>query len=338
MAYVNAFFGWMWRKKSFFAVVFASALLFFVLIFPFGDLSDAVTSVIARNTNSQVYLQMDDLALNVIPAPGVNATGVNADLMSFPTLSIKDLVLRPAYLSIIFSPLKLIKAARGDMESGMYMAVLALAHVRAGGILGGNVDLDLSPEKASQGAVTTQADVEIDKLDLARAGDWAALPVKIKGKLSADLGLRLNTAMQEQPEGEFSVKVASFELPAGPVMTQMGPINLPTIGMKNVLFRGRLINGNLMLEEGSFGQPGEPAHGRVKGQIALRVVPGAGAQIGQYNLTVDLNLTSAFEKELGFAFILDSYKTPAPGGNRYLMRIQGTDFVNPPLITRVSSF
>ncbi len=84
----------------------------------------------------------------------MNATGVNADLLTFPTLSIQDLVLRPAYLSLIFSPLKLINAARGDLEAAMYMATLALAHVRADGLLGGNIDLDLSPQKVEQGSLT----------------------------------------------------------------------------------------------------------------------------------------------------------------------------------------
>jgi|GEM_PF-1338364 len=342
MAYVNAAFGWLWRKKGFFSLVLLSAVLFFVLIFPFGDLSDAVTSVIARNTNNQVYLQFDDLELSVIPAPAAAATGVNADLLAFPTLSIKYLKLRPAYLSLLMSPLKLVKAARGDLESAMYAAVLALAHVRADGILGGDVDLDLSPEKAEQGAVTTHADIEIDQLDLNRLQEWSALPLKMTGKLSADLGLRLNTAMHEQPEGEFSVKIAKFTLPAGPLMTQMGPINLPTVSMNNVLFRGRLVGGKLILEDGTFGQAGEAAHGRVKGDLALRLMPTGGGQIvpqmGQYNFTVDLNMTNNFEKELGFAFLLESYKTPVQGGNRYLMRIQGNDFLNPPVITRVSSF
>lgn len=341
MGLINSGFGWLWRKKAFFALVSASALLFFIFVFPFGDLSDAVTSQIARNTNNQIYLQFEDLELSVIPAPAVAATGVSADLLTLPTLNVQFLKLRPAYLSLLFSPLKLIKAVRGDLESAMYTAVLALAHVRADGILGGDIDLDLSPEKAEQGAITTRADIEIDELDLNRLQEWSALPVKLQGKLSADLELRVNTSMQEQPEGEFSVKVSKFTLPAGPVMTAMGPINLPTISMNNVLFRGRLVNGNLMLEEGTFGQAGEPAHGRVKGQLAMRIQNMGGQmvpQMGQYNLTVDLNLTSNFEKELGFAFLLDSYKTPVQGGNRYLMRIQGTDFMNPPLITRVSSF
>lgn len=342
MKYVNTFFGWMWRRKGFFALVLASAVLFFVMIFPFGDLSDAVTSVIARNSNNQVYLQFDDLDLSVIPAPAVAATGVNADLLSFPTLSINFLKLRPAYLSLLFSPLKLVKAARGDMESAMYAGVLALAHVRADGIMGGDVNLDLSPEKAEQGALTTRADIEIDQLDLNKLQEWSALPVKLQGKISADLGLKVNTAMQEQPEGEFSVKVAKFVLPAGPVMTAMGPINLPTVSMANVLFRGRLAGGKLTLEEGTYGQKGEPAFGRIKGEMAMRFIPSGGGQvvpaIGNYNLTVDLNLTTNFEKELGFAFLLENYKTPVQGGNRYLMRIQGTDFMNPPVITRVSTF
>ncbi len=342
MAYVNAFFGWMWRKKGFFALVLASAVLFLVLIFPFGDLSDAVTSVIARNSNNAVYLQFDDLDLSVIPAPAVAATGVSADLLTLPTLTIQYLKLRPAYLSMLFSPLKLFKAARGDMESAMYAGVLALAHVRADGILGGDVNLDLSPEKAEQGALTTRADIEVDELDLNRLQEWSALPVKLQGKLSADVGLKVNTSMQEQPEGEFTLKVAKFVLPSGPVNTMAGPINLPTVSMANVLFRGRLVGGRLLLEEGTFGQKGEPVHGRIKGEMAVRFIPAGNGQvtpaIGNYNLTADLNMTTMFEKELGFAFLLDNYKTPGQGGNRYLMRIQGTDFYNPPAITRVSNF
>ncbi len=67
MRFINGFFGWMWRRKTFFGLVLLSALLFFVFIFPFGDLSDALTSTIARNTNNQVYVSMDDLSLSVIP-------------------------------------------------------------------------------------------------------------------------------------------------------------------------------------------------------------------------------------------------------------------------------
>lgn len=341
MSYVNAFFGWMWRKKGFFAVVLLSTLMFIVLIFPFSDLSDAVTSLIARNSNNQVYLQFDELELSVIPAPSVAASGVSADLATLPTLSVQYLKLRPAYLSLLFSPLKIYKAVRGDVESGMYVVALALAHVRADKILGGDLDLDLSPQKAEQGAVTTQADIEIDKLDLNRLQEWSQLPVKMQGRLSAEMGLKINTALQEQPEGEFSVSIKTFTLPASPITTPMGPITLPNIIMDNVNFRGRLVNGTLILEDGVFGKAGEPVHGRVKGQMGLRFQPAGGGQItpvfSKFDITLDLNMTSAFEKELGFAFILDKYKTPVPGGNRYLMKIAGFDFASPQ-ITPVSTF
>jgi type II secretion system protein N len=347
MKYVNAFFGWMWRKKAFFATALASAVLFFAWMFPFTDLSDALTSAIARGSNNAVYAQFDQLNLNIVPLVSVSATGVSADLMNLPTLNFKYLNLRPAWFSLMFSPLKVIKAARGDMEAQTYAAVLALSHVRLNGIFGGDVSLDLSPDKVENGALTASTSLELDSLDLSEVQNWASLPVKMKGKANAELSFKVDSTMQSQPEGEFSMNVKKFSLPASTVMIPMGeganmPVNLPTLTLANVVFKGRLVGGNLIIEEGQFGASGDPVYGRLKGQMGIRFMNMGGQvvpQIGSYNFTVDMNSTKAVEKDIGIAFLLfDQAKTPTAAGSHYLFRAQGQGLGGVPSITRLSSF
>lgn len=342
MKYVQMFFGWVWARKAFFATAFASALLFFVWLFPFSDLSDAVTSAIARGSNNQLYVQFKSLDINLLPMVAASAEGVAADIGNLPTLEVEYLKVRPSWLYLVLSPVKLVKAIRGDMEAQMYTALLALSHVRADGMLGGDFSMDLAPDKVENGVVTTRTSVDVENLDLNKLQSWAELPVKMKGKMDAEMQMKVNAAMQEQPEGEFLVKVAKFALPSSTVPTPMGPINLPTLSLENVLLRGRLVGGKLIVEEGTFGQPKDPIHGRLKGQIAVRFLPGQGPQMGAYDFTVDLNSSAAIEKELGIAFILfQNAKTPTASGARYLFRAmgQGVGVEYPmPSITRANSF
>lgn len=348
MGYINAFFGWMWRRRSFFLTTIVAALFFFAWLFPFSDLSDAVTTAIARGTGNQVYVQFNSLDIEILPIVAASASGVAADLATLPTLAVEYLKIRPAWFSMLFSPIKLFKAARGDMEAQTYAAVLALSHVRADGILGGDVSVDLSPASVTNGSVSLNTDLEIEELDLNQLQDWAELPVKLKGKASADISMKINPSMSEQPEGEFSLKVSKFSLPASTVMIPMGegasmPMNLPTLTLANVVFRGRLVAGNLVLEEGTFGQASDPVHGRIKGQMDIRIQPVGPGQfvpiLGNYNLTVDLSATKAIEKEIGIAFLLfESAKTPTSSGSRYIFRAQGQGMGGVPSITKLGSF
>ena len=56
------------HKLKIFTVVF-SALLFFVMLFPFDDLSDLVTEKVAVATNNQVFLTFERLNLSLFPGP-----------------------------------------------------------------------------------------------------------------------------------------------------------------------------------------------------------------------------------------------------------------------------
>lgn len=346
MTYVNAIFGWLWRQRAFMLTTIVSALLFFVWIFPFSDLSIFVTTTVARATGNQVYLQFETMDLHLLPQPAVSATGVSVDT-GMPTLQAKWAKITPSLLSAVLNLPSLLQA-QGDPATSRALLTKFGVSVDAEDILGGDISLSLKPGKKSEaGNERSRVQLAVENLNLKAVQEWSDLSVKMQGQANLETDVLFTPSWQEQPEGDYLIQISRFNLPASTVMVPMGeasmPINLPTLTLANVTLRGRLVGGNLMIEEGSFGQASDPVHGRIKGQLGLRFQPMGNAVtpiLGSYNLTVDLNTNAAIQKELGFAFLLfDSAKTPASGGGaRYLFRAQGSGTANPPAITRLSSF
>lgn len=342
MNYFWAFLGWIWSKKYYFLLTLLSALIFFIWSFPFNDLSDLVTSVVARATGNQVYVQFGTLDLHFIPQPAVSATEVSIET-SLPPLEAKWAKITPSLIGALTSIPSFIKAASGDPEASRTLTSKLGGSIAAEGVLGGDVELDIKPGQRSR------VSLSIEKINLAEVQKWSDLSVKMQGQTSLETEMEVSPDMQEQPEGEFNLKISKFVMPATTVMVPMGeaslPVNLPTLTLANVVFKGKLQSGNLIIDEGTFGQNKDPLYGRIKGQMALRfqilgssIVPVP----GPYNLTVDLNTSQIVEKELGFAFLpLGSAKTPSAGGGaHYLFKAggQGIGMAYVPSITRINSF
>lgn len=349
MIYFWAFLGWLWSKKLFFAATFVSAILFFVLMFPFSDLSDVVTNTVSRATGGQVYLQLETLNFHVVPQPSISATGVSVET-SYPPLQASWAKFTPSLFSLLTSLPTMVSAARGDADAARALPSKIGMSFAAEGLLGGDVDVSLrSGSKTERGQERSRLSLSLDKINLAEVQKWSDLSMKLSGTLTAATDIQMTSDMSEQPEGEYDIRVAKFALPASTVMIPMGeanlPVNVPTITLQNVVLRGRLVGGNLMIEEGTFGQNKDPIFGRIKGSLGMRL-QAQGASVfpmfGSYNLTVDLNTTQLIEKDLGFAFLtLGNVKSPTPGGGaRYLFRAQGQGIgmAYVPNISRVSSF
>ena len=340
MNYINAAVGWLWRRKQFIAVAIGSALLFMIWFFPFSDLSQFVTTTIARATGNTVYVQFDSLNMHMLPTPSISATGVSVET-TLPAITAQWAKVTP-------SPFNLVRNLPSILK-GEPLALSDLSFsVDAEGLLGAEIGLSLSPAAASErGSERSRVQVMIEDLDLRELQTWADLPLKIQGQGNFETDLLVSPEMQDQPEGDYSVRIEKFNLPAGTVMMPMNgvsmPISLPALSLANVLLKGRMINGNLMIEEGTFGQSQDPLYGRIKGQIGLRLLPTGGGnvapQLGSYNLTVDISASRAIEKELNFVFLfLEAGKTPTSQGSRYLFRAQGAMMGASPQITRLSSF
>ena len=346
MNYFWGFLGWLWSKRKFFAITLASAVFFFIWSFPFGDLSDVVTSTISRATGGQVYLQFESMDLNLLPTPAVSATNINVNTAALPDLQAKWMKLSPSWMSLIFNVWSLKKAAGGDAEAAAKLQTRLGANIAAEGLLGADVELKIRPGSTSdQGADRSKVSLAVEKLNLAEFQKWSDLPVKMSGQANLDTSLQFTPGFSEQPEGDYDLRIQKFNMPAGTVMVPaegaVFPINLPTLTLQNVVLRGRLVGGKFIIEEGTFGNSKDLINGRIKGQIGLRLQP-MGAQVvpqlGQYNLTVDLNVANAVGKDLAVAFIIfDNAKTPTATGNHYLFSATGI-FGGAPMISRIGAY
>lgn len=341
--------GWIWSRKLFFAVVIASTFFFFILYFPFSDLSDVITNAVARATGNQVYVQFESLDLHIVPQPSISATQLSVET-GFPPLTAKWARISPNLLGAVFSLPTAIRAANGNEEAARALPTKVGATIAAEGLLGGDVELTMrSGTKSEQGRDRSRVSLTVEKLSLSEVGKWADLALRPSGDLNAETDLQMTPDLHEQPEGEYLLKINKFNLPPGTVMVPMGearlPVSIPAITLGNVLLKGRLVGGNLIIEEGVIGQNKDPLFGKIKGQLGLRLQPQGPAIVpvfGAYNLTVDLNTTAPIEKDLGFAFIMFSRaKVPSAGGGaRYQFRATGQgigmDYV--PSITPVGTF
>ena len=349
MSYFWAALGWLWSKRLFFAITFASALAFFALLFPFGDLSDVVTSAIARGTRGAVYVQFNSLALNFVPQPAVSATDVSVET-SLPPLKAKWAKITPSLFSALFSLPTLISAANGNPEAAASLSTKLGLSVAAEDLLGSNLALSFGPgSKSEQGNPRSRVTLAVEKLNLGEVQKWADLPMQMNGRAALSTDVQFAPDFKDQPDGEFTIKLDKFVLPASVVQVDMNgamlPVNLPALSLANVAFKGHLSRGTLTIDEGTFGRSPDAIFGRIKGSLGLSLVP-AGPSVnpvfGSYNLIVDMTTSAMIEKELSFAFImLGPGKSPAPGGGgHYLFRAtgQGIGMAYVPNIVRINTF
>lgn len=293
--------------------VFAS-LVFAVVIFPYDDLSDYVTTQISAATAQQVYVRFDSMDLDVLPAPGVHMEKVSVETPSFPRLEMAELTLAPSIRSLLsFRP-----------------GVAATAR----DFFGGDVFL-----RTKTGKVDGQQNVflESQELSLQKLSKFLKTPVPLKGRLRLNTQMDLDLTMASQPEGDIQLGLDEFQVVSANVPTQLGPINIPDVRISTVSVAGRLSDGRLIIEEAQLGKAGDDISGKVKGEVALRLESAGGtvrALPGAYNLDLDLVVSKGLSEKAGLLLLLlDSYKRADPAGHRYAVRLQGTNFASPPKVS-----
>ncbi|NJL26294.1 MAG: type II secretion system protein GspN [Calothrix sp. SM1_5_4] len=303
MNLIRAAMGWIWSQMPFFLALGLAALFFFVWSFPFSDLSDVATNAVAKATDNKVYVQFESLDIHLIPQPAVSATNLSVET-ALPPLQAKWAKVTPSLVSLITELPSLIKAARGDQAAAQAVSSRIGVSISAEEIFGGDIDLSIKPGSKSEGGKErSRVSLAIEKVNLAEVQKWSDLPMKMQGRADVHTNVQLSFNMQEQPEGEYEIRISKFALPASTIMVPMNganlPVNIPTVTLASVLLRGRLVGGNLIIEEGTFGQNKDPLFGRIKGSLGLRFQTMRSSItpiFGSYNLTVDLNTTAPIEK------------------------------------------
>ncbi len=348
MKYPGLLIALIWDNKLFVFLIGFFTVLFTVWLFPFNDLSDAVTSAVARQTNNQVYVQAGELNIHLLPQPAVSATDLKVET-ALPPIEAQWAKITPSLFSILFSLPTVIKAAMGNAEATRDLSSKIGMTINAEGVFGGEASVSVGAgKKGESGIARSRVSLSMEEINLKEIQRWADLSIQLQGRANFATDMQFSSDFQEQPEGDYELRLAKFVMPAGTVNVPMGeatfPINLPTLTLQNVVLKGRMSAGKFIIEEGMFGQSQDPIYGRIRGQLDVRILPQGGSLVpsfGQYDLTVDLTTSPEIQKDktLALAFApIDAAKVPSSsGGAKYTFKANGVLGAYPN-ITRIDSF
>lgn len=310
------------HQKKMVAVAFLSALFFFVLFFPYDDLSDLLTELIAKNSQNQIFVQFEDLGIGFLP-PSIKMKEVSVDTPLMPTLKAGSLHLAPSIAGFLaFSP-----GFSVSLEDFMK----------------GNVSLSYRAGKKINDNVQMQKVVaDLSGLDLKSLSRLSGLPVELEGQIFVDIDAQVDPNFVEQPDGEVQIKILKFRLPSSTVPTMLGPASLPNTELKGIDLKGYLKGGELTIDESRIGEKGDTIQGRFKGRMGLRLSRHGGQIVpnfSSYEFKIDLNLDRAAEKNFGvFLSFYDKYKTVTGTGSRYALKLSGPHFQAPPQAAPLGTF
>lgn len=301
-------------KGKFFLLIF-SALVFAVIIFPFDDLSDLISSQVSKGTQNRVYLQFENLDMSLIPQPGFKMENVYLETLQTPAISVNELTVTPSVRALL--------------------AKQPYGHVHAKGLLKGDVDLQVSKgPKTENGTDRQRIDVKAAKVSLYDVRELANLPVVLRGQMNLDTTALADLTFQEQPDVDINLTVQKFELPPASIETMMGPLTLPDLKLTSIELKGRLADGRFIIENGVIGKPGDELYGSIKGNMALSIVNRGGRfapQVGAYSFDIDLTTKQSFQQKAGlFLSFIESYKSPTADGAKYKFKLSATNPMMPP--------
>ena len=310
-----------YKGKAFLAIVFA--LIFFVMIFPYNDLSDFVSAKVATVTQNQVYLQFENLNLDLFPHPALAMDDVSVDLPQIQTLTTSHLAIAPSLSALIM------------LKLGF--------NLRAEDFLGGLLDLTVKPGgKTEQGSEKQSFALDFNQVKLDQLHDVLSLPIPLQGQANISTNMTVDPQWFEQPDGELDLTSKKLEIPASSIPTQMGPVQIPTFQFNQVQLKSRLSGGKLVIEDAILGKESDAFQGRIKGQMDIKMEkygPSLQPNIGAYEFRVDVTVKKSLEKDLNLLFVLvDRFRTPTSDGSRYQFIARGHGYGPPSFVPAAGSY
>lgn len=298
-------------------ILLLSAVIFAILLFPFNDLSDVISTKVAELSRNQLLLQFDNLRLGFFPSPEVSVDKVAVDVGHFPTVKMDSLTVSPS-ASVLWT-----RTPAGSLH--------------AKGLFRGDVEVSIeSGTKTESGVNRQKIALRAEKVSLQEIREIARLPVLLKGQVTLNSTAQADFAFQEQPDMDLVLSIDQFELPTSSVQTPMGPLTLPEIKLSAVTLKGKLSQGKFNIEEGLIGRDGDELRGVIKGGIGFQIQNQGGITpvIGAYNFDIDMTVKKAFQDKASlFLSFLDQHKIPTADGAQYKFRISANNTMSPPNIS-----
>ena len=219
------------------------ALVFFLLLFPTGDLGDLVSSKVSELSKNQVFLQFNNFSFNITP-PGVEFSEVFLETSFTPGISAEEISITPSIPGLISQK--------------------PYGSVKAKGLLNGNLYLSIKKGQSTEaGAERQRILLESENINLAALRELMKWSLAIEGKLSLNADGQGDLALSEQPEVDLNLDVLKFALPPATINTMMGPLTLPDMKLGQIHVKARLSNGKLNIESGEIGKKADDLHGKI---------------------------------------------------------------------------
>ena len=319
MNYIIRFFRFI--KNNFGKIVLTVLffIVFTIILFPLGDLSDFISSKVSTLTGNQVYLQLDKIHINPLTA-SIGMENVLLETKSIENLTIANLTAAPSILSLI-----------SKRPGGM---------LTAEGILSGNAVIKVSPSASKNKTDQPKSNVEInlEKISLKDLRRTFNLSLPISGSLNMNAQALVDLAFTEQPDGDLTATIQKFELAGGNINLQdMGSLNLPEIKFSNVDLKSKFQAGRFVIENIRLGTATDDLSGTVKGDVNI-VIQNMNGQIfpviNGYTLTVELVAKQSFKERASFFLsFIDRFQSVDPAGTRYKFKLVSMSPGAPPQMT-----
>lgn len=287
-------------------VTLISAVFFFILLFPFSDLSLFISDIIAKNTRNQVILQFEDLTLKFLPSPGFQMSQIVVNTPFVSGLKVEDMTLMPT-LSSLFG------------QFGMT--------AQLNGVMGGHLNVFVKIlEENDQGEPKLDTQIRTQNISIQEVLKNTPYNFNINGNLYLQGEGQWDLSFEGQPNFRLRTQTQNFQLQALSVPTPIGPFPLPALSVREILIRVNLTEGQLQVENLEVGRQGDDLVGQVNGFVDLQFRKGInGPQIlpGRYNLACRLTLQSNLEDQ--FKALIDiSNLARHKKDNTYSFRVIGT--------------
>lgn len=323
---LKSFFGiFKYHKLKIFAF-FILSFVFTLILFPFDDLTDFMTSKIAAATNNQVYVQSDSMSLSINSGLGVRLYSVLLQAMSFPPLHLESIVIAPSITSLL-------KGAPG-------------AQVHIEDLFKSDLHLSLeSGEKTKAGATIQVVNLEAEGLALQALSKYlkeaGLMDFSLQGSLQLLSNFNIDPSFVEPPQAHFDINLANFVFNSYSLNLNGFAVELPTLKLKKSKAKLKLAENRLQVEELTLGDAQDELQLKLKGDIGLQLAPGGiGVQAGAYNFLVDLTVQPIFQKQNGAMFILiDNFKkVQANGSLKYTFKASAPYIQAPAQMSPLAQF
>ncbi len=312
----------LFKNKLKWLVFWIASFLFLLFMFPFGDLGDLVTSKVAEATNNNVIFQFDDM--NFALPLSVNFKDISFQNKGSQAIKADSLKVTPSLLSLL------------KLKPGF----TASAHQ----LFDGDLNISLASQgKSNDGNPLQGIDINFDKINLKKVSSSipSKVPLQLQGLITGAITAAIDQTFKEAPESEFNI--TSPEVLLLPISFNQGglQLELPRMQWSALKLKGRLINDELIIEDGVLGTTKDNLSLRFKGTMGLKFIA-KGKSIApnftSYDLRMDVQTVGEVDPTLKLAFLpITQFKSATVGGERYLFKASSRSLRSNPNFSKIKS-